>query len=95
MSFSSMDWIVLGAYLAMVAALGISLSRKSVSSSKEYFIKWRAAIIAHRFLRFGNDTICRNFSRRAGHRVSWELHLPGGNDRFDLGQRDRSVDPST
>ena len=38
MSFSSLDWTVLGGYLILVSALGIFLSRRSAASSKEYFL---------------------------------------------------------
>lgn len=38
MSFSGLDWGVLGAYLIIVSALGVFLSRRSAASSKEYFL---------------------------------------------------------
>ena len=38
MSFSGLDWGVLGAYLIIVSVLGILLSRRSAASSKEYFL---------------------------------------------------------
>ncbi|WP_411819652.1 sodium:solute symporter [Hyphococcus formosus] len=38
MSFTIIDWAVLGGYFAIVSALGIYLSRRTAASSKEYFL---------------------------------------------------------
>ena len=38
MRFSSFDWVVLGGYFVIVSVLGIILSRRATTSSKEYFL---------------------------------------------------------
>lgn len=38
MSFSVIDWAVLGGYLVIVSLLGVLLSQRSAASSKEYFL---------------------------------------------------------